>query len=247
MSRELMRGAAQQRARAVVDALDHVGHGVKDEDGLRDSVEDLPESIGRLEGSRVLDRRAGARRQVSREGDVAGLERPAALRASERDRPQDLPGDRHRRTHPRPKPEMSDQLDLCLVTGASGDHRLRDLRDDHGLASAGYCVRPDVGLGSCRVLRAQLLDVPHHVGIAVGERQRREPPLVIEKVEVAPVGDRRDDQVGDLAQRRGAIEGRAQDPACIGEVRSERILVGVEDGRHGARRHRLRLVIGGFG
>ena len=80
---QVVRGSTEQHSCAVVDALDELGLRFEHEDGLGHGVQDLPEPVGRLEGARVLDGRAGPRREIDGEGDMPRLEGPTALRAGE--------------------------------------------------------------------------------------------------------------------------------------------------------------------
>jgi hypothetical protein len=68
-------------------------------------------------------------------------------------------------------------------------------------------------------------------GVAMGEGERRQASVGIEQVDRTPVGDAGHDQVGDLAQRRRAVQRRPQDAARVGEVCREGHIVGVAQRR----------------
>ena len=213
----------------MIGALDDLGRWLEDEDGLRDRVEDLPEAVGRLECAGILDGGAGPCREVDCECDMSRFECAPTFRGRESDRAQDPSGDRHRSAHPRVELQPPEQLPVAVVAGGGRDRRLVDDGDDHGLPGAGDRVRPDIGVRVGRILRAQLLDETDPFRVAVGERERDQPALRIEHVDGAPIGHAGDDQVGDLSQRRRAVERGSEDPPGIGQERGKRHVVLVEE------------------
>ena len=226
---ELVGGPPEQDAGAVIGALDDLGRWFEDEDGLRDRVEDLPESVGRLERAGILDGGTGPCREVDCERDMSRLERATAFRGGESDRAQHPPGDRHRGAHPRVKLQSPEQLPVPVVAGGGCDRRLVDDRDDHGLARAGDRVRSDVGVRVGRIPGAKLLHETDPVRVAMGQRERDQLTLGIQHVDGAPICDAGDDQIGDLPQRRRAVERGSEDPAGIGQERGECHVVLVEE------------------
>ena len=205
------------------------------------------EAIGGLERPRVLDGRSCACGEVDRERDVASLEHPPAFGRGEPDRAEYLPGDGHRGTHPGTELELAEEVDLLLVARRREEAFLVDDRDKAGLPGTGDAVRPDRGARVGGVLRAQLLDETRPLRVAMGQGEGHEVAIRVEQIDGAPIRHRGHDQVRDLAQGRGAVEGRPEDAAGIGEDRGQRDIVRVEDRRHRAADRRSGLILGTFG
>ena len=222
----------------MVDPLDHVAGRVEDEDRLRHRVEDLPKAICRLERPGVLDGGPGACREIDGELQMAWSEHPSGLGARECDGPEDPARRGHRRAHPRPQLQRLDQGEVFLVARGRPDHGLVDLGDDHRVARSrdGVCADRRVRVGW--IPATKLLDQCDPIRVAVGDRDRSQRPIRVEQVDRTPIRDTGDDQIGDLAERRRAIEGRAEDAARIRHERCQRHVVRVADGCLGRAVHR---------
>ena len=109
------------------------------------------------------------------------------------------------------------------------EQRVADRREDHRLTGVGHGVAPDLRVRRWGIAFAQLLDQRDARGVAVRDHERRQAAVRLEQVDRAPVCDARHDQLRDLAERRGRVEGCAEDPAGLGHVGGELDLIGIVD------------------
>ena len=189
--------------------LDHVARRLEDEDRLCHGVEDLPEAVCRLERAGVLQL---PRRLVPpgrpRTADGAGPNtRP--LSAPRRMRWSRAPGRRdHRRAHPRPQLQRSGSARGVPRRAPTPDHGLVDLGDHHRVG------RPRDGIGPDRRIRVgwisatELLDQRDAIGSRWATATDVRIPSASRQVDRTPIRDAGDDQLGDLAKGRSAIQRR---------------------------------------
>ncbi len=160
--------------------------------------------------ARVLDRRAGAARELLGERDVGLAEAPARFGADERQRPDDLAGGRHRDDDRAAQADAAQQLEMLGVLGRGGEHPGGHVVDDLGLA-----VAQDLGGTGGRVdrRRVALADAPGEgdlAGVDVRDGDGAQVAAAVGHAHRAPIGQLGHRQLGDLLQRALVVQRRRQ-------------------------------------
>ena len=166
---------------------------------------------------RVLERRAGPAAQLLREREVLGRVAALRVRVGEGHRAQDAPVGHDRDDHAGVQREPAQELEVLGVDGGGGQEVVADHRVELRAAGAQHGGHPAGGVRVLGVAPLELGDELLLVGLGVGHGQPSRRLPLAQHVHGAPVGQRRDRRVGDLAQGRLGVQRRAQRHGRLGQ------------------------------
>ena len=156
--------------------------------------------------ARVLDRRAGAPRELLGERHVGLVEAPSRLGAGERQGADDRSPRRHRDDDAAAQADAAQQLEMLLVLGGRGEHRFGHVVDDLRLAVAQQLRRPVRGIQRRRIALADAARERDLLGVDMGDGDGAHEAVAVGHADRAPVGQFRDGEVGNLLQRALVVQ-----------------------------------------
>ena len=161
-----------------------------------------------------LDRRGSPPAEIGGELEIAFAEVGAAPDGQQAERAVHVVATGQRHSQERAQVGVSEQRQVLLVACRLDEERVGDLRDEQRLSGVDHLL--DCAAAG-RVAAGRLLGDPHLLRIPVREGQRPQLAVVVDDPDDAPVGDRRDCELGDLHEDLLVVEGRRQHPARIGK------------------------------
>ena len=170
-----------------------------------------------VEQHRVVDRQRRSARQVFRELDVRVVVAAVRRGRDERDRAENAATGAQRDDHRRAKSELAHVPQVLLVPRSRGEHLVRHLGVELGVAGADH-VR-DSGLRA-RVDRVALAELAGKLDlglIGVCHHDAVELAALVDHLDPAPVGDMADRERRELVERRFGIQGTRQELAGLGQ------------------------------
>ena len=190
------------------------------------------------EEKRVLDRERGAPADLARQLEVDRAEPPSRLAGAERDRPEQQSARLERDDDVRGRVEGPVEGEMLLVDRGASERRVACILDQVRLARAEH-LGDGVGLVLLgRVALAERAQELLPLGIPVRDHDLTQAAaLLLDHVDDAVVGEPRDEQRGELRERRRVVEPGGEERARLGEEAD--LLLGVpllgdvvEDGDH---------------
>ena len=156
--------------------------------------------------ARVLDREARALAEPLRHDDVLRAVAPPREPAYERHGPDDPLASAQWHRDVRARPELAEELGVLGAERAGHPRHVLHVRVEHRLALADHPGNASPRLGLRREPPSQVAERRLLDGVEVGGRRLPDDAVGLGQIDDAPVGEARDDQVGERRERRLVVE-----------------------------------------